>query len=89
MRLMRLTAKHTIPSKSFVRHWGGTIIWQEQQLRLYTMISNRYVAFLCARLLEVSCEERAAHTVQRHWRLSRTRRAGTRRNELLAMRCGQ
>ncbi|KAK9905711.1 hypothetical protein WJX75_004975 [Coccomyxa subellipsoidea] len=43
-----------------------------------------YVAFLCARLLEVSCEERAAHTVQRHWRLSRTRRAGGARAHLHA-----
>ena len=36
----------------------------------------RYVAFLCARLLEVSVEERALHTIQKHWRLSRARRAG-------------
>ena len=39
---------------------------------------RRYVAFLCARLLEVSVEERALHIIQKHWRLSRLRRAGHR-----------
>ncbi|BDA47246.1 probable abnormal spindle-like microcephaly-associated protein homolog [Coccomyxa sp. Obi] len=43
-----------------------------------------YVAFLCGRLLEVSSEERAAHTIQRHWRMSRTRSAGGARAHLHA-----
>ncbi|CAL8472299.1 g11841 [Coccomyxa elongata] len=43
-----------------------------------------YVAFLCGRLLEVSTEERAAHTIQRHWRMSRTRSAGGARAHLHA-----
>ena len=37
-----------------------------------------YTAFLCARLLEVSREERAAHTVQRAWRLWRATKPGGR-----------
>ena len=36
----------------------------------------RYVAFLCARLMEVSLEKRALHIIQKHWRLSRLRSAG-------------
>lgn len=41
-----------------------------------------FVAFLCARLLEVSLEERAAHTIQRLWRLSAGRRPGCARAHL-------
>ncbi len=40
----------------------------------------RYVAFLCARLMEVSVEQRAAHIIQKHWRLSRLRSAGAPRD---------
>jgi hypothetical protein len=35
-----------------------------------------YVAFLCARLLETSREDRAAHVLQSAWREARARRAG-------------
>ena len=42
----------------------------------------RYVAFLCARLMEVSVEQRAAHIIQKRWRLSRLRSAGAPRDHL-------
>ena len=41
----------------------------------------RYVTFLCARLMEVSVEQRAAHIIQKHWCLSRLRSAGALRDQ--------
>lgn len=35
-----------------------------------------YVAFLCSRLLECSKDDRAAHIIQRAWRLSKAKTAG-------------
>ena len=35
-----------------------------------------FTAYLCARLLEVSEEERAAHAIQRAWRARETRKPG-------------
>ena len=43
---------------------------------------SRYVTFLCARLMEVSVEQRVAHIIQKHWRLSRLRSAGAPRDHL-------
>lgn len=43
-----------------------------------------FVAFLCARLLEVSAEERAAHAIQRLWRTRASRAPGAARAHLQA-----
>ena len=43
-----------------------------------------FTAFLCARLLDVSAEERAAHAIQRLWRTRASRAPGAARMHLQA-----